>query len=81
MSGENPLVTTLSKRAGTDSTPMMDDEDAIDDGMGAADMRPVRQGGRRGGGRANPLATPARNLSGLPQMIGLALGAPEFQRR
>jgi hypothetical protein len=83
MSGENPLVSTLAKRADADSTAGMMDDDAIDDGMtDAPDMRPPRGlGGRRGGGRANPLATPARNLSGLPQMIGLALGAPEFQRR
>lgn len=30
--------------------------------------------------RGNPLGPP-RALSGLDQLIGLALGAPEFQRR
>jgi len=82
MSGENPLVSSLAQRAGADSTPVMAEDDAIDDDMaGTPDMRPVRGPGRRGGMRGDPLAAPQRNLSGLPQMIGLALGSPEFQRR
>jgi hypothetical protein len=83
LAGENPLLPSLARRAGSDSSAMMpDDEDAIDDGMvDASDMRPVRGPGRRGGNRRDPLAAPERNLTGLPQIIGLALGAPEFQRR
>jgi hypothetical protein len=38
------------------------------------DMAPAR------GARRDPLSRPV-NLDGLKEIIGLALGAPEFQRR
>jgi len=52
------------------------------------DTMPMR-GGRVGGkgalglgkGQMPPAQTRPINLQGLPQVVGLALGAPEFQRR
>jgi uncharacterized protein (DUF1800 family) len=68
MSGENPM---LSKPAATDVK-----------GMAIIDSMPPRQAGRAGG-RGGQLPGFGRqiNLQGLPQVVGLALGAPEFQRR
>src|SRR5207237_1220350 len=72
LSGENPLASTLAA-------------DTVSMDMGASMAPPVRRpnaaaagGGRGGQARANtqPVA-----LTGLAQVIGLALGAPEFQRR
>ena len=65
-SGSNPLMA----RAANDST-MMDDtqpDDAMVRGR-------VGRGGRQGGFQRLP------QLTGLPQVIGLALGSPEFQRK
>jgi len=79
MSGENPL---MSKLASTDSS----GRDAIDNPM-PDDMAgmPPRQGAVAKNGRprpnaASPLNRPV-NLEGLAQVVGLALGSPEFQRR
>lgn len=73
VSGENPLLSTLAP----DSTMAMNDM-----GMGAP---PVRRplAGQNGGGRgqARPGNQQPVALQGLAQVIGLALGAPEFQRR
>jgi hypothetical protein len=41
----------------------------------------VAVAGRRGGGAGSLARGPAVSLEGLPQVIGLALGSPEFQRR
>ncbi len=79
ITGENPL---LSKYADSASTlvPFDDDGAAPDGTVGAATgfptlppMRPSNARVRRG--------APASGLSGLRQVLGLALGAPEFQRR
>jgi uncharacterized protein (DUF1800 family) len=69
LSGENPMMAKLS--SGADSTRM---------GMSEADA-PLRQDGLRP--RAALQRGPARpvQLSGLSQIVGLAIGAPEFQRR
>jgi len=50
-----------------------------DGGDSAMTMRTRPMGGGRGAGAGRPL--PQVNLQGLPQIVGLALGAPEFQRR
>lgn len=67
-SGNNPLM----ERATADSLGLADDTNT-DPGM-MERPRPGR-GGRQGGFQRLP------QLSGLPQVIGLALGSPEFQRR
>jgi uncharacterized protein (DUF1800 family) len=46
----------------------------------AAPVRPNAAGAGRGGRGAAPVTRPV-DLQGLAQVIGLALGAPEFQRR
>jgi hypothetical protein len=81
MSGENPLIGTLGRAdsSGGDSmdTPTPDD---------MASDRPRQAGnavGKKGLPRPNapsPLNRPV-NLQGLAQVVGLALGSPEFQRR
>ena len=65
-SGNNPLMA----RAESDST-MLNADPPMDPGMGVRQGR----GGRGGGFQRLP------QLTGLPQVIGLALGSPEFQRR
>ena len=68
MSGENPLLSTLtdsSARALLEA-PAPDDDMMID--------RPLRRAAAPG------LNRPV-NLTGLAQVVGLALGSPEFQRR
>jgi hypothetical protein len=68
VSGNNPLM----ERAGADSTMLDADSPAqMDGGRGNG----LGRGGRQGGFQRLP------QLSGLPQVIGLALGSPEFQRR
>ena len=67
VSGNNPLM----DRAGTDSTMLDADPPAQMGGRGQG----LGRGGRQGGFQRLP------QLSGLPQVIGLALGSPEFQRR
>ncbi|HSA56862.1 MAG TPA: DUF1800 domain-containing protein [Gemmatimonadaceae bacterium] len=69
LSGQNPLA----DRAAADSSLFRADDDG-------ARMAP---GGRRGAGRGGRAAALGRvpALAGLPQVIGLALGSPEFQRR
>ena len=75
-SGNNPLLS----RGGADSTARSFDNAGVDDAMMGNDpgaRRPARPGqGMRAGGFG---AIPA--LSGLAQVVGLALGSPEFQRR
>jgi uncharacterized protein (DUF1800 family) len=76
VSGRNPLAATDSSAMSfADSLDVMPDDAGADSSMSA---------GRRG---ARPNARPSTErgappaLSGLAQIIGLALGAPEFQRR
>ncbi len=93
MTGENPLL-AANAGAATDSSMMggaMQPPPAGRAGRAAA--RAARAGGAglppaqaaraaRAGRDGGALARgPAVNLKGLPQVIGLALGSPEFQRR
>ena len=80
MSGEKPLIGKLaSDSAASDimDNPMPDD---------MANERPRQAGdavGKKAVPRPNaasPLNRPV-NLQGLAQVVGLALGSPEFQRR
>ena len=66
LNGENPLSTKLA--GSTDSTAMAA-RMATDEEM----TRPMQR-------RESPLARPVQ-VSGLAQLVGLAIGAPEFQRR
>jgi uncharacterized protein (DUF1800 family) len=82
LSGENPLLDKLGR---ADSTGMAMDDSVSTDEM----MAPPRQ--RQAGaavaknGRPRPNAVSVLNrpvrLEGLAQVVGLALGSPEFQRR
>lgn len=71
----------LSRLAGDDTSSMAANGGSIDD-----DMMLPRGGAavnRKGEPRPNALAALNRpvNLTGLAQVVGLALGSPEFQRR
>jgi len=66
LTGENPFL----KKAQSDSLA----------NMGGAVASNAMERGRGGRGGYNALTRPV-NLSGLPLVVGLALGAPEFQRR
>ncbi|CAN5201674.1 DUF1800 domain-containing protein [soil metagenome] len=82
LSGENPLVTKLAASAPPDS--MATDVSSMT--MGGGDL-PMR--GRVGPPAKNGAPRPAMSramgqpiqLNGLAQVVGLAIGAPEFQRR
>lgn len=68
LSGENPMVAKLGATAASDSARIFVEQ-----------MNPVRSGQPRAGmqrGFGQPV-----QLSGLAQVVGLAIGAPEFQRR
>jgi uncharacterized protein (DUF1800 family) len=76
MSGENPL---LANAKGAEFAPA-----EADDASGM--MAETRRGGGKAprGARQNPLGRPNAGLpqlNGIAQVIGLALGSPEFQRR
>jgi uncharacterized protein (DUF1800 family) len=70
LSGDNPLLSRAD--AASDSLFATDDDDTM--------MTPPPARGRGMGARRNAMATlPA--LTGFPKLVGLAIGAPEFQRR
>ena len=75
ISGENPLAAGLAARAGpSDSTTASSSGDE-------ETMTPMLDADpRRRGARGASLARPVQ-LEGLAQVVGLAIGAPEFQRR
>jgi uncharacterized protein (DUF1800 family) len=73
MSGDNPM---LSKTNTAPVAPM----DTMPPPMGRVNGKAGANVGL-GRGMAPPAPTRPINLQGLPQVIGLALGAPEFQRR
>ena len=79
INGENPL---LSRLAGDSSRTMVAADDSSMMGTDSSPQRPLRPnaGLRGGGGGRGPLDRPVE-LNGLAQVVGLALGAPEFQRR
>jgi uncharacterized protein (DUF1800 family) len=79
MSGNNPMLaktgTVATDMTSDDSTPMTQK-----DRRTAAGAKGVGGLGL-GKGQLPPAPTRPINLQGLPQVVGLALGAPEFQRR
>jgi uncharacterized protein (DUF1800 family) len=74
LDGENPLVATLGASADTTMSPAADPSMAP-----MRDTAPAKNGQPRAA-ILRGLGQPVR-LSGLPQVVGLAIGAPEFQRR
>jgi uncharacterized protein (DUF1800 family) len=74
ISGENPLAAKLAAQGERAPTPLAEAND--DDQM--ASMQETARG--RLGARQTPLGRPVQ-LEGLAQVVGLAIGAPEFQRR
>jgi uncharacterized protein (DUF1800 family) len=74
--GENPLAAKLAGQAERTSPEPMAPAEKDDDRM--AMMQD--DGPRRAGARGAPLGRPVQ-LEGLAQVVGLAIGAPEFQRR
>lgn len=88
MSGEHPLAASAATAArdGVEGS-VGDGGAAMNDASMAAEPRAKGAGklaGVPGRGRAlarNPIVGPAPQLTGLAQMVGFALGSPEFQRR
>jgi hypothetical protein len=79
MDGENPLARTLSARTDTTATTVADPATPTMDDPAMRDARPAKGGAARPG-VARGLGRPVQ-LNGLAQVVGLAIGAPEFQRR
>lgn len=84
MSGEHPLAATAAEHAAQ----APDSSDATMSDVAMAPAKRVKgaakQQGIPGLGRAmarNPVIGPAPQLNGLAQMVGFALGSPEFQRK
>jgi uncharacterized protein (DUF1800 family) len=80
MEGENPLARRLS--ATVDTTPATNADPDGQPMMAQPAMRDARpsKGGQARPAVARGLGRPVQ-LSGLAQVVGLAIGAPEFQRR
>jgi len=82
MSGENPM---LSKSANdVNGMAILDDSSSMMTGGRAGRQQGKIEPGKgfpRGRGAQIPGFGRPVNLQGLPQVVGLALGAPEFQRR
>jgi len=85
MSGENPMLAagTANDADGmVDSSAMSVGRGLRGGGRGAQQQaKPDGKGFPRGPGAQIPGFGRPVNLEGLPQVVGLALGAPEFQRR
>lgn len=85
MTGENPFL----KKAQSDSLTNAANDMASNAmsggqaGRGGRGANAIAGGGQRGGrgGRGAAALTRPVNLTGLQQVVGLALGAPEFQRK
>lgn len=86
MSGEHPLAASASQQV-AQAPPSADGDDAMGNPAMAARQRikgSAKQQGVPGLGRElarNQVIGPAPQLQGLAQMVGFALGSPEFQRR
>ncbi len=85
MSGANPMLSSAQGGAANDVNGMAVDPGAVG-GRGRAGQQQAKQAADGKGfprGKAAQIPGFGRqvNLEGLPQVIGLALGAPEFQRR
>lgn len=68
LSGENPMMTKLAGATDSTSTVSM------------PEMAPARRNGQPRPGMQRGLGQPVQ-LTGVAQVVGLAIGAPEFQRR
>jgi hypothetical protein len=81
MSGENPMLAANDANEMADSSTMGFGR-GRGGGRGAQQQaKPDGKGFPRGPGAQIPGFGRPVNLQGLPQVLGLALGAPEFQRR
>ena len=85
MSGEHPLAASAARAATQSQLSSSSDSATADMTMMNAKMAKgaAKQDGIAGLGRAlarNPMVGPAPQLTGLAQVVGLALGSPEFQR-
>ena len=84
MSGENPLAAKLAATVKPDSSAQAITSIAMGEmnaPMGARPQRPaVGANGQMRPGAAAGMGRPVQ-LNGLAQVVGLAIGAPEFQRR
>jgi uncharacterized protein (DUF1800 family) len=79
MSGDNPLLRTLpGDSSGIDTMEPRTPDDSMDPVRRAAAA--IGKNGLPRRNAASPLNRPVR-LEGLAQVVGLALGSPEFQRR
>ena len=82
MSGENPMLAASDANGMADSSTMGFGRGGRGGGRGAQQQaKPDGKGFPRGPGAQIPGFGRPVNLQGLPQVVGLALGAPEFQRR
>ncbi|MEO8576553.1 MAG: DUF1800 domain-containing protein [Gemmatimonadales bacterium] len=97
LSGENPLLangkaTDLPEVSAAEmaAEPIAMEQQPMDPAAGAANDQRLRRraapgnGQQQQGARANPFGRPGAALpplTGIAQVIGLALGSPEFQRR
>ena len=87
MNGDNPMLSNVKGGAATDVNGMaiLDDPDPMMGGDNKAtkrrEVKHPGQGLQRRGGAQIPGFGRQVNLQGLAQVVGLALGAPEFQRR
>ena len=75
MSGEHPLLASAPSMSTTDSATA----DADEMMAGVGNGRPKNGGGKRAALQGRGLGN-VPQLSGLTQIVGLALGSPEFQR-
>ena len=88
MSGENPMLQTGDANDANGMAVASDSDPAMTGGRGAPPAR-GKAAKQEAGGKGFPVGRGAQipgygrpvNLQGLPQVVGLALGAPEFQRR
>ena len=82
LSGENPLVKNLrgADSLGTSMTDSNPDDDMMTPPRARQAGNAVAANGQPRPNAASPLNRPV-HLEGLAQVVGLALGSPEFQRR
>ncbi len=81
-SGEHPLAGAAIAQASQPST--MQADSSAQDANDAADGKEPRAKGKQNaalrGLNRNPIVGPAPQLTGFAQVVGLAIGSPEFQR-
>jgi hypothetical protein len=84
MSGENPMLAKGGTANDVGGMAIIDDSSSMMGRRGRGGQAPVQQQGKgfpRGPAAQIPGFGRPVNLQGLAQVVGLALGAPEFQRR